>query len=457
MKWLEWLCNTLWNPWLLGLFLCVGLYITIKTRVIQVRGIRLWLGGTLATVCSSSPNLSSKNKITQVQALATALASTIGTGSIAGVATAIYLGGAGAVFWMWVSAFLGMATSCIEKLLSVHYAVTDGQGNQLGGPMYYMKFGLNSPWLACIFGWICLISSLCGGNLVQANSISTALYSAFGWPPLFVGIGVAIATGLIIWGGIESIGRVSQGLVPLMALLFLIGGGFVLYHHRYNLLPALSSICSFALSPAALLGGGMGYTISQTMRYGIARGVFTNEAGMGTSAIAHGAAHVEHPAQEGMWGIFEVFLSTIVVCTVTALTILVSGVYHPDQALADLMVGTVDSTQFGVPLTMAAFESALGPLGGYLVSLCLLLFAFTSLLGWSYYGVCTLTYLIGHDKFTKGYYVLYLLMIVAGSIGNVAVVWQLTDLFSGLMALPNLIALLLLTPKAVKVLNQYKK
>lgn len=455
MEVLDWFSTHIWNPWLLVLFLGVGLYLTFASNWVQVSALLLWI--KLITKRININKTKEKHGITQLQALATSLASTIGTGSIAGVATAIFYGGYGAVFWMWVSAFLGMATGCIEKILSVQYQVIHSDGRHLGGPMYYILYGLRCPWLARIFACFCLLASLCGGNMVQANSIATALSNSFGWNPFIIGVVVAIASGMIIWGGIHSIGRMSERLVPAMALLFLMGGGFVLYHHRYAIPSTLLTIVSSAFDFDAMIGGGLGYTVSQAMRYGIARGVFTNEAGMGSSAIAHGAAKVSHPAQEGLWGIFEVFCSTMVVCTVTALSILCSGVYSPQIALSAIANDAVTSSMTGVSLTMAAFQTALGPVGGYLISLCLLLFAFTSLLGWSYYGVCSLTFLTGQSSYEKYYYIIYMVMIVLGSIGDVSAVWLLADIFNGLMALPNLIAIFLLAPVGIRLWKEWAK
>lgn len=435
--------NALWNPWLLGLFLLTGLVYSIGSGFFQVFEWKLWwkctLGSLLRGERTKGPGLSS------LQALATALASTMGTGSIAGVAAALTLGGPGAVFWMWVSAFLGMMTSCGEKLLSVHYQRPGPDGTLQGGPMFYLSDGLHAPILGALFALVGLPATLAGGNLVQSSSIALSLEAAFALPRLPVGLCTALAAGLVMLGGVKRIARSSTALVPAMALLYTGSALAVLLHNVSALPEAFHLIISCAFSPSAAFGGGCGWTITQAMRYGIARGVFTNEAGLGTSAMAHGAARVDHPARQGMWGIFEVFLSTLVVCTLTALAVLVSGVFHPETP----------GSLTGAPLTAAAFSAALGPIGSGIVALSLLLFAFTSILGWSYYGQQCLNYLTG-GKGARLYRAVFLLCAVLGSVWEPGAVWQLVDLCSALMALPNLIALLFLAPEALHLLRQFQ-
>ena len=450
---LERLGNWLWNPWLLGLFLLSGLYFSIKSGFFQISGVKKWLGGTVGQLLGEKQKGIGRG-LTRFQAMSTALASTIGTGSIAGVATAIFFGGPGAVFWMWVSAFLGMMTSFVEKTLAVRWRERGRDGLWQGGPMCYIARGLGSPFLAAWFSLSCVAASLAGGNLVQSNSIAASLEAAFGWDRLAVGIVTALLTGAVILGGIGRIGKVSEKLVPCMALLFLGGGGLVLFCHREALPGALARVVTGALCPQAALGGGAGYSVAAALRYGVARGVFTNEAGMGTSAMAHAASDVENPAEEGLWGMFEVFFATLVVCTVTALVILTSGVYQEEAALAALRAGTVTDSMLGAPLSAAAFATVLGPFGEILLAVCLLLFAFTSLLGCSYYGERGLFALTGTDRWRGVYRAVFLCAIVWSSTADVAVVWQLTDLFNGLMALPNLCALLLLSPQAFALLKQ---
>lgn len=447
--------DAIWNPWLLGLFLLVGLYYSIRTGFFQLFSWRLWMKSTLGSLLHPRAAGGRKGGITQFQALATALASTIGTGSIAGVATAIFWGGPGAVFWMWISAFLGMMTGCAEKTLAVRYRRPGKGGGWEGGPMDYISRGLGAPALAALFALCCVAASIGGGNMVQSNSIATSLRAAFGWNPLAVGAAVAVLSGVVVLGGIGRIGRVSECLVPVMALLFIGGGVVVLACHAQAILPALRNIVTSALTPQAELGGAAGYGMMTAMRYGVARGVFTNEAGLGSSAMAHAAADVEEPAEQGMWGVFEVFIATIVVCTVTALVILTTGVYSESEALSAIQSGVIPQQMLGAPLSVAAFSTVFGPFGGIFVAVCLMLFAFTSLLGWSYYGERSLAYLAGSERFTGIYRLVFLVGIVVGSTADLSVVWQLADICNGLMALPNLIALLLLSPEALRILNRW--
>ena len=450
MAWAERLGNFIWNPWLLGLFLLTGLYFSVRTGFFQVFRAPLWLKTTLGSLIRREKQREGEG-LTRLQALSTALAATIGTGSIAGVATAIFYGGPGAVFWMWVSAFLGMMTGCVEKTLAVRYRERAPGGGWQGGPMCYMARGLGRRGMAALFSLCCVGASLAGGNLVQANSISTALRASLGWDPLAVGLGVALACGAVILGGVGRIGRVSERLVPLMALLYLGGGAAVLLARASAVPAALAAIWEGAFSPRAALGYGMG----AALRYGVARGVFTNEAGMGSSAMAHAAARVDDPAEEGVWGVFEVFVATLLVCTVTALVILTTGVYNPEEALSAIASGTVADAMLGAPLSAAAFSTVLGRWGGLLVAVCLLLFAFTSLVGWSYYGERGLAWLTGGSRGRTLYRLLFLGAIVLGSVGDLSAVWNLADLWTGLMALPNLLALLLLTPEALRLLRPW--
>ena len=446
----------IWNPWLLGLFLLTGLYFSIRTGFFQVFDIGLWFKTTLGSILRPSKQKKGRG-ITQFQALSTALASTIGTGSIAGVATAIFYGGPGAVFWMWVSAFLSMMTGCIEKTLAVRYREPSPEGGWQGGPMCYMEKGLHSRFLAVLFSVCCVCASLGGGNLVQSNSIATALEHSFGWDRLAVGVVTAVLTGIVILGGIGRIGKVSEKLVPAMALLFIGGGAVVLAVNAAALPGALESIVMGAVAPKAALGGALGYGVAAAMRFGVARGVFTNEAGMGSSAMAHAASDVKEPAEQGMWGVFEVFVATLVVCSITALVILTTGVYDPAAALAAIEGGTVTNAMLGAPLSAAAFGTVFGRWGGVFVSVCLLLFAFTSLLGWSYYGERGLSYLTGTTRWKWLYRVFFMVMVVLGSVGDMSSMWQLADIFNGLMALPNLAALLLLSPEALRLLGVWRR
>ncbi len=432
----------LWNPWLLGLFLLTGLVYSVGSGFFQLVHAPLWLRATAGSLLRRDRRRG--GGLSSLQALAVALASTMGTGSIAGVAAALTLGGPGSIFWMWVAALLGMMTSFGEKLLAVRYQRPAPGGGLQGGPMFYLRDGVGSRFLAGWFALACLPATLAGGDLVQSSSIAAVLESSLGADRLAVGLVTALLAALLSAGGLDRVARTASALVPVMALLYL-GGGAVVLICRAPLLPgALRLICSCALSPAAALGGGAGWTVASALRYGVARGVFASEAGLGTSAMAHGAARTGSPVRQGMWGIFEVFLSTLLVCTVTALVILVSGVWDP-----------LDPSLTGAPLTAAAFASVLGRTGEWVVALSLLLFAFSSILGWSCYGQPARRYLTGSGRLVFPYRVVFLLLVLVGAVWEPGAVWQLVDLCDALMALPNLAALLLLAPEALGQLSVF--
>lgn len=433
------LADRLWTPWLLGLFLITGLYYSVRTGFFQLFGVRRWLGDTLGRLGQQKGKR--ERGISRFQVLATALGSTIGTGSVAGVATAVCFGGPGAVFWMWVSAVLGMMTGCGEKILAVSYRRREGDGWQ-GGPMYYLANGLHSRFLAGWFALACVGGALCGGCLVQSNSMAQALHNTLGWDKLAVGVGTAALVFVGLRGGLARIARVSEYLVPVMGVLFLGAGVAVLWVRRAYLPGALSAILTEAFRPQAAAGG---WCMSTALRYGVARGVFTNEAGMGSSALAHASSSVEHPGEQGMWGILEVFVATLLICTMTALVILTCGVFDPMDSAA----------LAGVPLTAASFSVVLGGAGEWVVNICLLLFAFSSLLGWSYYGRTAVEWLAGGWAARWLWPVTFLGVTVLGSVTPTGEAWQLVDLFTALMALPNLAALLVLSPQVLKQLRDY--
>ena len=435
------LADALWNPWLLGLFLFTGLVLTVGSGFFPLRRFRLWWRVTAGSLLHTS-RASNGGGISSLQALATALASTIGTGSIAGVAMAIYLGGPGAVFWMWASALLGMSTGCVEKLLSVQYQTAAPRGGRQGGPMFYLRDGLRAPGLAVWFALACLPATLAGGNLVQAGSIASALQSAFGWDRLLVGMGTALLAGLVMVGGMGRVARVSERLVPAMALLYLGSGALVLIVRAEELPRAFALIFSCALNPEAALGGGSGYTLSAALRHGVARGVFTNEAGLGTSAMAHAAADVDQPAAQGMWGIFEVFTATLVVCTMTALVI--------------VSTGSLNTGLTGSELAQSAFNSVFGEAGNIFIAICMLFFAFSTIIGWYFFAKVNVIYLFG-KKMVPVFSVLVLVFVVIGSMLKVDLVWDLSDMFNGLMVIPNLIAVLALTGVVVSLSREYDR
>ena len=436
---IEWIAGKLWFPWLLGLSLLVGLLYSVASGFFPIFDCRLWIKATLASLFRQKKTGSG---LSSLQALSTALAATIGTGSIAGVAAALSLGGPGSIFWMWVTALLGMMTSCAEKILAIRWQYADSNSALQGGPMFYLRDGLHAPWLAAWFCLCCIPAAFVGGNLIQASSIADITQSILGWDRLVTGAIFAVLSALVLLGGLHRIAGFSTVLVPAMALLYLGGGICVLIVHRHALPEAVGAIFTCAFRPDAAFGGAAGWSVAAALRHGVARGVFTSEAGLGTSAIAHGAAQVSHPAHQGMWGILEVFCSTLLVCTVTALVILVSG---PDLTRPG-----------GAHTTAAAFGSALGHSGELIVALSLLLFAFSSILGWSYYGQQALRFLSGSDKLLPLYKVAFLLCIPLGSVLDSSSLWAMVDLWDGLMALPNLIGLLLLAPEVLNLLYQWK-
>ena len=343
----------LWGGPLPAAFLAVGLWYSFGSGFFQLFGLPVWWRATAGALFRRKRGGREGRGVTQLQALSTALAATIGTGSIAGVAAAIVYGGPGAVFWMWMSALLGMMTGCGEKILAVRHREKGPDGRWRGGPMQYMEKGLRLPGLAKVFALFCVAETLAGGNLAQANSIAAALSAAGGISPVAVGIVLAAATALVLTGGIRRIGSLCELLVPAMALLF-VGGGLAVIAANWWAVPgAFQQIISYAFAPRAAAGG---YAMGTALRYGVARGVFTNEAGMGSSAMAHAAADVKEPARQGMWGIFEVFVATLVVCSITALVILTTGVYQEEAALRAIETGTVSTAMVGAPLSAAAWR-----------------------------------------------------------------------------------------------------
>lgn len=454
MNFISQISNALWNPGLFILFFFVGGYLTLRTGFFQLLHSRIWLRNTLGPLVHRKQNRAEKGRLTQFQAMATALGSIVGTSTIAGVATAIYFGGPGAVFWMWLSALLGMMTSYAEKVLAIHYRTRDKNGVFRGGPPEYISRGLKAPWMAKWFCLACILASFCGGNLVQANSIASGMKAAFDVAPNITGGVVAAVTALVIFGGIGRIGRVSSTLVPVMALVFIGGGLFVLLAHYQAIPTALCQIVSCALSPHAAVCGGGGYALSAALRYGVARGVFTNEAGLGSSAMAHAVADAKSEHNQGLWGILEVFLATLVIATVSALVILTAGIYHPGEALRTLESGMIDPGMVGVPLVVRSFETVMGIWSGPFIALCLMLFAFSSILGWSYYGERCLEVLVGSGRGRFLYRLLFICAILFGSVADVSMCWDLADLCNGLMALPNLIAVLLLSPQVLRIFKE---
>jgi AGCS family alanine or glycine:cation symporter len=441
--WLNDVAAFVWGPALLVLILGTGLYLTIGLRFMPIRRIptafRLLFRGRKSA--EDEPG-----DITPFQTLMTALAATIGTGNIAGVATAIALGGPGAVFWMWMTALVGMATKYAEAVLAIHYREVDAHGRYVGGPMYYIKNGLgkNWTWLAFVFALFAALAGFGIGNMVQSNSVTAIITASFGVPNWSVGLVLAALTFAVIIGGVKRIGAVSEWLVPIMAVVYLAGGLIILAMNIQDVPAGLAFIVRSAFTDTAATGGFAGAAVWAAIRFGVARGIFSNEAGLGSAAIAHAAAKSKDTVQQGMVAMLGTFIDTLVVCTITALVIVT---VHVPVQLADgstQMMAAWASGKTGAELSALAFAQGLPLAGNWIVTFSLALFAYTTILGWSYYGERAAEYLFG-VKVIKPYRYLWVVFVFVGSVLQLNLVWTITDILNALMAIPNLIALLLLS------------
>jgi len=414
-----------WGPPLLILLVGTGIYLTILLRGLQFRKLfhSLWLALVKRKEEGDNPG-----DISHFQALMTALAATVGTGNIAGVATAIAIGGPGALFWMWITGLVGMATKYAEAVLAVKFRVVDEKGQMSGGPMYYISKGLNLKWLGALFAIFASVAAFGIGNMVQSNSVADAIKHSFNIPVEYTGIALAVLTGLVIIGGIKSIGRVTQVLVPSMVVFYMIAALVVVFIHIEAVPNVIYLVIVEAFTPTAASGGFAGATVMLTIRMGVARGVFSNESGLGSAPIAAAAAQTKHPVTQALVSMTQTFIDTIVVCSFTGFAILVSGV--------------METGATGVPLTSMAFETALpGEWGGIIVSLGIIFFAYSTILGWCYYGEKSIEYLLG-IKSVMPYRLLFVFAVFIGAIVKLDFVWTFADIMNGLMALPNLIGLL---------------
>jgi AGCS family alanine or glycine:cation symporter len=404
----------------------------------------LWLAQTLGAAFHdrSVRKTGDAKSISQFQALTAALAACMGTGNIVGVATAVFSGGPGAVFWMLLSAFLGMMTCCAENILGIKYRYKNNRGEWIGGAMVYIKNGLGMKKTAGAFSILLVLASFGIGNMTQANSIAGALEDSFGVSPLFTGILAAALTGLVIVGGIRRIAGVAEKIIPFISAVFIIASFIILLINIRNIPSVISTIFKEAFSFKSAAGGVAGIGIARAARYGVARGVFSNEAGLGSTAIIHAAADVREPVIQGMWGIVEVFIDTVVMCTVTALVILSSGVFVPGGNLN------------GVSLSAAAYESVFGQAGRYFVCISIVLFAFATLIGWSYYGENGVEFLFGL-KSVPVYKAFYLAAVILGCTANLQTVWSVSDTLNGLMAVPNLFCIVLLSGQVRREIKGY--
>lgn len=444
--------NFIWGVPAMICIIGVGLFLSVRTRFLQIRKFPYAMKVTLGRMLKKRE--ASDGALTPFQAVCTALAATVGTGNVAGVAGAIAIGGPGAVFWMWVSALLGMCTKFFEVTLAVHFRETNAQGELVGGPMYYIKNGLSKhwQWLAYLFSAFGVLTVFGTGNATQVNTIVTAIDSALynydlvseqsvGTLNLVLGVILAALIALILLGGIKRIGQVTEKLVPFMAVMYIVLAlGVVLLH--LNAVPQVfSAIITGAFRPAAVTGGAVG-SFFLSMKKGVSRGIFSNEAGLGTGSIAHACADTRKPVKQGFFGIFEVFVDTIVICTLTALVILCSGV----------TVGYGQAA--GAELTISGFTATYGGWVSIFTAIAMCCFAFSTILGWGLYGTRCIEFLFG-SRVNKPFMVVYSLVAIVGATMNLGLMWSIAETFNGLMVIPNLIAVFLLSGVVVKLVKEY--
>lgn len=439
-SWVDRLVGIVWGEFvLIPLLAFVGIYLTAGLRAMPWR----YLGYAVRLLWRREPG-EARGEISPFQALMTALSATIGTGNIAGVATAIYFGGPGAVFWMWVIALFGMATKYAEALLAVTFREVDATGQTVGGPMYYIENGLGRrwKWLAGAFSAFGMAAAFGIGNMVQSNSVADVLDSQYAIPTFVTGVAMAVIAGFVIIGGVRRIAEVAARLVPLMAVGYLIAAVVILAFNAHAIPAAFATIIDGAFNGTAAGGGFVGATVWMAIRWGFARGIFSNESGLGSAAIAHAAARTNNAVRQGMVAMLGTFIDTIVMCTLTGLVIIVTGAWlGGDQ---------------GASMSRAAFVTGLGDAGGHIVAAGLAVFAFTTIIGWSYYGERCAAYLFG-VRIIAAYRVVWIAAILCGALFQLNLVWAFADLFNGLMAIPNLIALLLLSPLVFRETRTYLK
>lgn len=427
-----------WGPPMLILLVGTGIYLTIRQNWLQVNKFGYSLKMTLGRLREKGEGVG--GEVTPFQALATAMAGTIGVGNIAGVATAIASGGPGAVFWMWVSAFFGMVTKYSEAVLAVHSRDVLPDGTVIGGPFKYIEKELNAKWLASIFALFGALAAFGIGNMTQSNAIAQVLNTYFNVPHLATGITLAVLVGAVVIGGLKSIVKVTEILVPFMCICYFFAGIVIIIMNIGKVPAALGLIVNNAFTGTAAVGGFAGTTVMMAMNKGVARGVFSNEAGLGSAPIVHAAARVKHPVEQGFWGIFEVFADTLVICSITALSIILTGVWQTGET--------------GAGLTALAFGQALPGIGPYLVTVGVVLFAYSTMLSWEYYGEKCLEYLAG-PSIRLGYRILFIPFLIVGAVGALEAIWDLADTLNGLMAIPNLIGLLGCSPIIFKLTKEY--
>jgi AGCS family alanine or glycine:cation symporter len=425
MEYLNQIRDFVWGAPLIILLLGTGIYLTILLKGLQFRTL---LSSLYLALIKRKEYGAHPGDISHFQALMTALAATVGTGNIAGVASAIAIGGPGAMFWMWLTGLFGMATKYSEAVLAVKYREVDALGTMSGGPMYYIEKGLKNNWLAMIFAIFAACAAFGTGNMIQSNSVAEAMKATFNIDHWITGIALFILTFLVIMGGIKSIARAASAIVPVMILFYIIAGTIILIIYRENIIQAFELIFVHAFTPVAALGGFAGATVKMAMQMGVSRGLLSNESGLGSSPIAAAAAKTDEPVRQALVSMTQTFIDTIVVCTFTGLVILVTGAWESGKTAAAL---TEHAFSLGLP----------GTWGGIVVSLSLIFFAYSTILGWAYYGEKSVEYIAG-EKAIKPYRLLWVIVVFIGAIGKLEIVWTVTDIMNGLMAFPNLIALL---------------
>ena len=442
----------------------VGILMTCLTKFYQVTHIGHWMKNTIGAIFKDKhvTGHTGDKTISQFQSLCTALAATVGTGNIVGVAGAIATGGPGAVFWMWLIAFFGMMTNYSENVLGILYRQKGKDGEWHGGAMYYLRDGLGAKKgckqigaiLAVLFSLFCLLASFGIGNMSQVNSMVSNVYTAFHIPTWITGLVLVVAVGLVVIGGLKRVAAITEKLVPFMVILYFIGAIIIIFLHVGQIPAIFSAIFRGAFSMKAVAGGGFGAGLAMAMKMGFKRGVFSNEAGLGSSVMVHSSSNVKEPIRQGMWGIFEVFADTIIVCTLTALTILGSGVIDLTTGLpVDITLASGEALESSAYMSYA-FSQVFGPAGSGFIAIAILLFAYSTVLGWSHYGVTAAQYLF-KEKITLPYRVVFVIIVFLGSIMKAQLAWDLSDTFNGLMMIPNLIGVLVLSPLVMKAIKNY--
>jgi alanine or glycine:cation symporter, AGCS family len=432
------LIGWVWGPWTLIALVGIGVYYTIRLKFVQILNFPYVLKQTLGRAFIPEHMIPGEGTLLPRQAASAALSSTVGVGNIVGVATALVMGGPGAIVWMWIAAFFGMATKYAEIVLSIAYREKDKEGIFHGGPAWYMRNGLNMPWLANIFT-VCLAAVCLAGNMVQSNAVAGNVGTLIDIDPIWTGFILVALVAAVSLGGVRRLGKVTEKVVPIMVVLYLIGGIVTILSNASAVPQAIASMFSTAFSVESIGGGVAGYAIMEVIRYGVARGLYSNEAGMGTAPIAHASAKTDHPARQGMWGITEVFIDTFLVGTITALAIMTSGVLEQGADAATL--------------ASLAFDTVV-PGFRYVVAICIILFAFSTIIAINYYGESVCFYL-GGKKLELAYRYLFLPFTVIGAVGGLQMIWSVADLLFGLAVIPNLLAIALLSPKVISLSREF--